>query len=304
MSVRKVKISELPQLPNDAEAGEVFMAATDQKNNKSYRVPLTRYDNAKGEANEAAQAANAAAQAAVAATQEANDAVQAATEAAQAANNVVMGKLPVASASKLGGIKPGAGLTTDTDGTTRIADDANLPGKPKASDMDINEFNVPKQNSELVTKKYLNRTIGKEGASFAESNAVVYPYIFRFFGSGDMYINIPYTEGVHPVSVFVNFGTRESVHVVIRLVAANGFMSNLVEFDMPIAEEEHNRYTRVDFYRITGGSRLDSGLIFYEKKRCGYIPFNIVSTASLASESVDGEMQPQAQPQGLEAADA
>ncbi len=79
MSVRKVKISELPQLPNDAEAGEVFMAATAQQNNKSYRVPLSRYDNAKRGAEEAAQVANAAA--------------QAANEAAQAANAVVAGEL-------------------------------------------------------------------------------------------------------------------------------------------------------------------------------------------------------------------
>ena len=93
MSVRKVKISELPQLPSEAEAGEIFMAATDQKNNKSYRVPLTRYDNALGNANAAMETARVAAREAVAAAENANAAAQEAVVAAENANSVVAGNL-------------------------------------------------------------------------------------------------------------------------------------------------------------------------------------------------------------------
>lgn len=71
MSVKKVKISELKQLPQDADASDIFMPAADS-NNKTYRVPLSRYDNAKGEANTAAAAAFAAAQAANTAADNAN----------------------------------------------------------------------------------------------------------------------------------------------------------------------------------------------------------------------------------------
>ena len=63
MSVKKVKISELKQLSQDTDSSDIFMPAADSNNN-TYRVPLSRYDNAKGEADTAAAAANAAAQAA------------------------------------------------------------------------------------------------------------------------------------------------------------------------------------------------------------------------------------------------
>lgn len=42
MSVNKVKISELPQLPQESDASGIFMPAADE-NNHSYRVPLNRY---------------------------------------------------------------------------------------------------------------------------------------------------------------------------------------------------------------------------------------------------------------------
>lgn len=93
MSVKKVRISELPQLPQESDASGIFMPAADE-NNHSYRVPLSRYENAVSNVNEAAEAATTAAEKANNAATAANDAAGAATTAAEdaqkAANSITM----------------------------------------------------------------------------------------------------------------------------------------------------------------------------------------------------------------------
>lgn len=86
MSVKKVRVSELPQLQPDASGEGIFMPAADE-NNHTYRVPLSRYDNAKDEADVAAEVAKKAAEGAMVAAQEANAAAEGAMEAADRANN-------------------------------------------------------------------------------------------------------------------------------------------------------------------------------------------------------------------------
>ncbi|MDE7149659.1 MAG: hypothetical protein K2O01_04540 [Bacteroidales bacterium] len=107
MSVKKVKISELPQLQPDTSGEGIFMPAADE-NNRSYRVPLSRYDNAKNEADKAASVAEKAAEGAMAAAQEANDAADRANDAAEKANGIVDNKIVVANSLSFGYREKGA----------------------------------------------------------------------------------------------------------------------------------------------------------------------------------------------------
>lgn len=107
MSVKRVKISELPQLQPDTSGEGIFMPAADE-NNRSYRVPLSRYDNAKNEADSAASVAEKAAEGAMAAAQEANDAADRANDAAEKANGIVDNKIVVANSLSFGYREKGA----------------------------------------------------------------------------------------------------------------------------------------------------------------------------------------------------
>lgn len=279
MSVKKVKISELPQLPNDADATLVFMPAATTEN-KSYRVPLSRYENVKLEAEKLAdgETQGRVAPSELGLGSDGYPPLNSLTEifnagalefkegkgvpyaryikslrfdtlSTNAGNNYPIGvplmfrgkmktektapstlynytggyanrtiqaigfiaggcivifdisygeiweaaivpssqfawnkvgsyTLPVASANTLGGIKTGAGLTTAADGTTRIADNANLPGIPTAAALAAQSNNAPiAADGTIVTQRTHRDYYRKVVDTSNTSGYGVVPYI-------------------------------------------------------------------------------------------------------------------------------
>lgn len=125
MSVKRVKISELPQLPPESDASGLFMAAADE-HNQSYRVPLSRYDNAKNEADNAASVAEKAAEGAMTAAQEANDAADRANDAAEKANGIVANKIAVANSLQIAYNEKGAVFAPPLSARGKVADSGSL----------------------------------------------------------------------------------------------------------------------------------------------------------------------------------
>ena len=165
--------------------------------------------------------------------------------------------LPVATSSVLGGIKPGAGLTTAKDGTTRIADNANLPGEPSAPN-NISTSQVPTSTGVLATKKYVASVYNSfDYKIFGENNKTYNRYIFPGTPStsSTWHVNLPLASGVNRVSVFFtdpgrNSGGRKVYTCNLRLVDMHGVVTPFAVLKLSFAAYPQPKLWRIDFYVI------------------------------------------------------
>lgn len=132
--------------------------------------------------------------------------------------------LPVASASTLGGIKIGAGLTAAADGTTRIASSANLPGTPTSPIKSNTVESVTTYPTNLATKAtlvnlfYLLRT--GSGAPSSQAFPARYCFVTSSAVSSIALYVFPYTiDTAQEYTVFF-IASAASVAVALRIAGS------------------------------------------------------------------------------------
>ena len=231
----------------------------------------------------AAQSAAAEAKkAAIAADDAAHDAQAKAIEAANAAgvpattetagtviigSNIEVGptgriSVPVARATTPGVIKTGAGLTTEADGTTCIADNAYLPGVPGCPD-NTNEGRIPDAERIIATHSYIEKTL----ASFAFGIPTTPMYrrarVTLPSFSGEWTVYIPSTGFFHPVELFTTFLTK-TFKINVYLISERGtteFWNTISHTFGDDFKPSTDQWYRVVIYPFIA---LSPGMVFYD----------------------------------------
>ena len=150
--------------------------------------------------------------------------------------------VPAATAAQAGVVKPGAGLTTEADGTTRIADDAHLPGTPTVdNNFELGQYKAPSEavaNQNFVDRYVFNTVRGGPpdayqalfGSTFVIDNGLL--NIVTTY-----YLQCPQAWTIHPIRIIFTRNKRADT-IKFRLMPPGVTSAQGRMFEIPIEFEE------------------------------------------------------------------
>lgn len=213
----------------------------------------------------------------------------------------------LATATKPGIVKPGAGLTVDAAGAMAIADSANLPGVPTA-DTNIADDLVPRYATTVANQSYVDKTVFSTfRGNFSPYNALVRTAYFQLvFGFNTVYATVLiHGTTIAPLTALIDCrrltASKTTLKVIVRCIGDPlETPKNLASVEIPRPETD---LCAVHLYPVfesnVGGDIVYPSYVFYRAEELEAIEIadpsaSTASTASTAAVSALSDKAPSA----------